>query len=200
MTTARRNVSTSTAGIRVLVDWLKEHDVSEAAYEPVTGGYERQLVRQLDEAGLIPRMVHPFRMMLPRPGPWVRGEDRRSRRTGPLAVRPRLSHGGHATGQARPGAGPNCATCCGARRQLVNQRVQELNRLDKGITKGSRVSTKRHIAWLDDEIARNVDEEYKKALQSSSHCPVGLPFTRVFRAWEYSPRLSLPSLAGASRR
>ena len=51
----------STAGIRVLVDWLKEHDVSEAAYEP-TGGYERQLVRQLDEAGLIPRMVHPFRM------------------------------------------------------------------------------------------------------------------------------------------
>ena len=53
------------------------------------------------------------------------------------------------------------------RRQLVNQRVQELNRLDKGITKGSRTSTKRHIAWLDDEIAR-VDEEYKKALQSSS--------------------------------
>ena len=52
------------------------------------------------------------------------------------------------------------------RRQLVNQRVQELNRLDKGITKGSRASTKRHIAWLDDEIAR-VDEEYKK-VQSSS--------------------------------
>ena len=53
------------------------------------------------------------------------------------------------------------------RRQLVNQRVQELNRLDKGITEGSRASTKRHIAWLDDEIAR-LDEEYQKALQSSS--------------------------------
>ena len=74
------------------------------------------------------------------------------------------------------------------RRQLVNQRVQELNRLDKGITKGSRASTKRHIAWLDDEIAR-VDEEYKKALQSSSELS-RLPFTRVFRAWAYSPRLS----------
>ena len=35
----RRDVSTSTAGIRVLVDWLKEQDVSVAAYEP-TGGYE----------------------------------------------------------------------------------------------------------------------------------------------------------------
>ena len=61
------------------------------------------------------------------------------------------------------------------RRQLVNQRVQELNRLDKGIT--SRTSTKRHIAWLDDEIAR-LDEEYKKRKAARS-CPVGRPFTRV---------------------
>ena len=35
-------------------------------------------------------------------------------------------------------------TCCGGHRN---------NRLDNGITKGSRASTKRHIAWLDDEIA-----------------------------------------------
>ena len=49
------------------------------------------------------------------------------------------------------------------RRQLVDQRVQELNRLDKGITKGSRTSTKRHIAWLDDEITRSIKKHCKAA-------------------------------------
>jgi transposase len=52
------------------------------------------------------------------------------------------------------------------RRQLVNQRVQERNRLDKGLTPASRDSTQRHIAWLDEEIDR-LDLEYQKALQSS---------------------------------
>ena len=39
--------------------------------------------------------------------------------------------------------------------------------LDKGTTEGSRASTKRHVAWLNDEIDR-LDEEYQRALQSSS--------------------------------
>ena len=144
---------------------LKEHDVSEAAYEP-TGGYERQLVRQLDEAGLIPRMVHPFRM---RSLARARGFEAK---TDGLDAQV-LSLYGHTFPMADTQRGkpdPERAELrdlLRRRRQLVNQRVQELNRLDKGITKGSRASTKRHIAWLDDEIAR-VDEEYKKALQSSS--------------------------------
>ena len=151
-----RRFDNSTAGISVLVDWLKEHDVSEAAYEP-TGGYERQLVRQLDEAGLIPRMVHPIRM-----------------RFGPVGSRRRPTVSTHRSSRCtatlfpwrtRNGAsptrsGPNCATCCGA--GVSWSRVQELNRLDKGITKGSRAAP-----WLDDEIAR-LDKEYKKALRSSS--------------------------------
>ena len=147
------------------MDWLKEHDVSEAAYEP-TGGYERQLVRQLDEAGLIPRMVHPFRM---RSLARARGFEAK---TDGLDAQV-LSMFGRAFPMAdAPRRKPDperdeLRDLLRRRRQLVNQRVQELNRLDKGITKGSRASTKRHIAWLDDEIAR-VDEEYKKALQSSS--------------------------------
>ena len=72
------------------------------------------------------------------------------------------------------------------RRQLVNQRVQELNRLDKGITEGSRASTKRHIAWLDDEIAR-LDEEYQKALQSSSELSRR---AALYQSVGNSPRLS----------
>ena len=53
------------------------------------------------------------------------------------------------------------------RRQFVEQRVQELNRLDKGVSAAVANSTKRHIAWLDKEIAQ-LEEEYQEALQSNS--------------------------------
>ena len=49
----------------------------------------------------------------------------------------------------------------------MEQRVQELNRLDKGVSAAVANSTKRHIAWLDKEIAQ-LEEEYQEALQSSS--------------------------------
>ena len=155
----------STAGISVLVDWLKEQDVSVAACEP-TGGYERQLVKQLDEAGLIPHMVHPVKMRS-----LARAHGFEAKTDGLDAQV--LSMFGRAFPMAdAPRRKPDperddLRDLLRRRRQLVNQRVQELNRLDKGITEGSRASTKRHIAWLDDEIAR-LDEEYQKALQSSS--------------------------------
>ena len=120
----------STAGISVLVDWLKEHDVSEAAYEP-TGGYERKLVRQLDEAGLIPRMVHPIRM---RSLARARGFEAK---TDGLDAQV-LSLYGHTFPMAdTPRRKPDperdeLRDLLRRRRQLVNQRVQELNRLDKG--------------------------------------------------------------------
>ena len=53
------------------------------------------------------------------------------------------------------------------RRQLVEQRVQEVNRLDKGASAGVAESTKRHIAWLDAEIAQ-MEREYQKALQGTA--------------------------------
>ena len=53
------------------------------------------------------------------------------------------------------------------RRQFVEQRVQERNRLDKGISRAVATSTKRHIAWLDKEIAE-LDGEYQAALRRSS--------------------------------
>ena len=155
----------STAGISVLVDWLKEQDVSVAVYEP-TGGYERQLAKRLDEAGLIPHMVHPVKMRS-----LARAHGFEAKTDGLDAQV--LSMFGRAFPMAdAPRRKPDperddLRDLLRRRRQLVNQRVQELNRLDKGITEGSRASTKRHIAWLDDEIAR-LDEEYQKALQSSS--------------------------------
>ena len=52
------------------------------------------------------------------------------------------------------------------RRQFVAQRVQELGRLDKGTSSITIKSAKRHIAWLEKEIAR-LDREYRTALDRS---------------------------------
>ena len=50
------------------------------------------------------------------------------------------------------------------RRQFMRQRVQEMGRPDKGTTSIATRSTKRHIAWLEKEIAR-LDVEYREALE-----------------------------------
>ena len=54
----------------------------------------------------------------------------------------------------------------GRRRQLVEQRVQERNRLDKGVSASVGKSTRRHIRWLDREIEQ-LDQEYKELLRRS---------------------------------
>ena len=118
----------STAGISVLVDWLKEQDVSVAACEP-TGGYERQLAKQLDEAGLIPHMVHPVKMRS-----LARAHGFEAKTDGLDAQV--LSMFGHTFPMAdTPRRKPDperdeLRDLLRRRRQLVNQRVQELNRLD----------------------------------------------------------------------
>ena len=53
------------------------------------------------------------------------------------------------------------------RRQFIDQRVQELGRLDKGISTTIAKSTKRHIAWLEKEIAR-LDQEYQAVLKDNA--------------------------------
>ena len=53
------------------------------------------------------------------------------------------------------------------RRQFIDQRVQELGRLDKGISATIAKSTRRHIAWLEKEIAR-LDKEYQAVLQDNA--------------------------------
>ena len=52
------------------------------------------------------------------------------------------------------------------REQLVRQRVQERNRLDQGPSAGATASTRRHVAWLDAEIAQ-LDAEYQALLAAS---------------------------------
>ena len=69
-----------------------------------------------------------------------------------------------------PGTGPEreeLQDLLRSRRQLVEQRVQEVNRLDKGVSAGVAESTRRHIAWLEAEIAQ-LEKEYQEALQGSA--------------------------------
>ena len=68
---------------------------------------------------------------------------------------------------ADDGEGQMLASLLKRRKQLVNQRVQERNRLDKGLCGGVRRSTERHIEWLDKEIAC-LDAEYRKALRDNA--------------------------------
>ena len=53
------------------------------------------------------------------------------------------------------------------RRWFVDQRVQEKGRLDKGISATIAKSTKRHIAWLEKEIAR-LDQAYQAVLPDNA--------------------------------
>ena len=52
------------------------------------------------------------------------------------------------------------------RRQLVNQRVQERNWLERAWNQAVRASTQRHIEWLDQEIAA-LNQGYRDALESA---------------------------------
>ena len=69
-----------------------------------------------------------------------------------------------------PGTGPEreeLQDLLRRRRQLGEQRVQEVNRLDKGVSAGVAESTRRHVAWLEAEIAQ-LEKEYQAALQGSA--------------------------------
>ena len=154
------------AGIASLVAWLEAQDIGRVVYEP-TGGYERPLGEALVAAGLPACRVHPNR---------VRAY---AQACGLLAKTDRLD----AQVLARYGAafdGPERRQDADepARAELQDllrrreqpasggrQRVQERNRLDKGMSAGAAASTRRHLNWLDAEIAQ-LDAEYQALLSA----------------------------------
>lgn len=72
------------------------------------------------------------------------------------------------------------------RKQVVDQRVQEGHRLDKGLTEGARTSAQRHIQWLDKEISR-LDDEYRKVLENSTRLAPCVEYC-TYRPWRrYAP-------------
>ena len=147
-------------GITKLLKYLKEQDTTLAVCES-TGGYRRPLVSRLRKTELGVQVAHPIRVrafaracgyeaktdskdaqVLLRYGQVFREEDQRELEPEREELRGVLRR----------------------RRQLVDQRVQELGRLDKGVSSAIVKSTKRHITWLEKEIAR-LDQEYQAVLQ-----------------------------------
>ena len=159
-----RRFSNNEEGIGALVEWLGHHGVNEAVYEP-TGGYELEVGQRLSEKGIKARRVHPNK---------VRGLARawgKGAKTDGVDAQV-LGRYGEVFSEREEGEieeGPEREEIRGKlrrRRQLVSQKVQELNRLDKAVSPGVRESIEEHIEYLDKAIKR-MDMEYARALKSS---------------------------------
>ena len=158
-----RSFANTPEGIAALWDWVASQGVSEAVCEP-TGGYEREVVRRLGESGLSVHVAHPNKVRN-----FARAAGHEAK-TDVLDARV-LSHYGEVFKLARElpidGDSQELKDLLKRRKDLVDQRVQERNRLEKGLSGGARSSTERHVEWLDEEIAR-MDEEYRKALNRNA--------------------------------
>ena len=152
-------------GISRLLAHLAEQDATVAVCE-ATEGYERLIVDRLRKTGMPIHVVQPTRVrafaracgyqaktdlrdaqVLSRFGSVFREHDVRA-----PTLEPELEE---------------LRDLLRRRRQLVEQRVQELGRVDKVVSLAGAESTNRHIAWLEAEI-EVLDREYQEKVQS---CP-----------------------------
>ena len=157
-----RSFDNPAEGIGTLLAWVTSSSATEAVCES-TGGYEREVVRRLRDHGLAVHVAHPNK---------VRNFARAAgyeAKTDKIDARVLSSYGEVFQLTSKPPedeATQGLKELLKRRKELVDQRVQERNRLEKGLSGGVRKSTERHIGWLDKEIAR-LDEEYRKALSRS---------------------------------
>ena len=153
----------NTKGVTKLLRHLTKQEATLAVCES-TGGYERLLVSRLRKAAIGIRVANPSR---------VRAFARAcgyEAKTDPRDAQVLSRYGQVFPEPDTPDPGPEreeLRDLLRRRRQLVEQRVQEVNRLDKGVSAGVTESTKRHIAWLETEIAQ-LEKEYLEALQGSA--------------------------------
>ena len=146
-------------GITQLLRWLEGRDVTHVVCE-ATGGYERPLVRAIRASEMKECLVHPNRV---RNFARIVGNAAKTDRLDAQM----LSRYGETF--ELPNAMPldpeeeELRDLLGRRRQLVQERTREKNRLDKALTKDAHTSVERHIRWLDKEIQR-LDKECHKRL------------------------------------
>lgn len=157
-----RRFANTPSGITALVGWLERHGVTDVVCES-TGGYERALVRRVRALAFSVHVAHPNRVRH-----FARAAGYQAKTDGLDAQM--LARYGQAfplpNTVAQQADSEALQDLRRRRKQLVDQRVQEHHRLDKGLTQGARTSTQRHIQGLDEEIGR-LDEEYRKVLDQS---------------------------------
>ena len=157
-----RRFANTPSGITALVGWLECQGVTDVVCES-TGGYERAMVRRMQSQAWSVHVAHPNRVRhFARAAGYQAKTDRLDAQM--------LARYGQAFPLPNTGAqqadSEALQDLLRRRKQLVDQRVQERHRLDKGLTEGARTSTQRHIQWLDEEIGR-LDEAYRKVLDQS---------------------------------
>ena len=158
-----RSFSNSSDGIVELGEWLESRSVTDVVCES-TGGYEREAVRVLSGMDMSVHVAHPSRVRsFARASGYEAKTDRLDARV--------LSRYGEVfdldSTYSQSVDSEELRDLLSRRRQLVEQRVQERNRLDRGVTEGVRASTERHIGWLDKEIEW-LEEEYRNALDDNA--------------------------------
>ena len=153
----------NTKGVTKLLKHLKREEATLAVCESI-GGYERLLVGRLRKAEIGVRVANPSRV---RAFAKACGYEAK---TDPRDAQVLSRYGQVFPESDTPETEPEreeLQDLLRRRRQLVEQRVQEVNRLDKGASAGVAESTKRHIAWLEAEIAQ-MEKEYQEVLQGSA--------------------------------
>ena len=155
----------SSAGIRRLRRHLERTGVTKAVCES-TGGYERPVVGKLREAALSVQVAHPLR---------VRSFARAcgyEAKTDPLDAQVLSRYGVvfSESDTAQPDSEPEreeLRQLLGRRKQLMDDRVRELSRLDKRPSASAEKSARRHVRWLEKEIER-LNDEYKELLKRNA--------------------------------
>ena len=132
------------------------HVVCEA-----TGGYERLLVQRVRITDLAVSVAHPTKVRA-----FARAVGQGAK-TDPLDAQI-LAHYGDVfelpVEAAQEEASEEVRALLGRRQQLLDQRTQELNRLEKGLRGRVKQSCQRHRAWLDKEL-KHLADEYQQAIE-----------------------------------
>ena len=159
-----RRFENSRRGIGSLLKHMEREGATKAVCES-TGGYERLLVNMLKVTAVSLQVAHPLR---------VRAFARAcgyEAKTDPLDAQVLSRYGlvfpeSDTHHQEVDEEREELQQLLSRRRQLVEQRVQDRSRLDKGISLSVGTSTRRHIRWLDKEIER-LNKEYVELLKRS---------------------------------
>ncbi len=156
-----RRFPNTAAGLTAMLAWVRGQAVTHVVCE-ATGGYERLVVQRSRGTDLIVSVAHP---------PKVRAFARavgQGAKTDPLDAQI-LAHYGEVfelpVETAQEEASAEVRALLGRRQQLLDQRTQEHNRLEKGLQGRVKKSCQRHLAWLDKEL-QHLEEEYQQAIQA----------------------------------
>ena len=156
-----RRFPNTEAGLIAMLAWVRGQAVTHVVCE-ATGGYERLVVQRLRGTDLAVAVAHPTKVRA-----FARAVGQGAK-TDPLDAQI-LAHYGEVfelpVETAQEEASAEVRALLGRRQQLLEQRTQEQNRLEKGLQGRVKKSCQRHLAWLDKEL-KHLEEEYQQAIQA----------------------------------